>query len=126
MTVTDEMVAAAWGAWLSEPGGGLDGMRRSLTAALAVQDQQRARYNELERLDNCTVAIGPPGAPVAVRVVPFAVQPDQWRAGYEAAREQAAVVADTHRSNDCDWDTSYWNNACESVAAAIMNMEPQR
>ena len=34
---SDAEVEAAWAAWLSEPSGGLDGMRRVLLAAAAVR-----------------------------------------------------------------------------------------
>ncbi len=43
----------------------------------------------------------------------------EYDRGVEAGREQCAAIARSLISNDTDWDTSYWNQACERIAMAI-------
>lgn len=51
--------------------------------------------------------------------------PDQLSAFRDAVLEEAAVRADGMASSDTDWDTSYWNQCCERIAAAIRAMKGQ-
>lgn len=37
----------------------------------------------------------------------------------ETERKRCAKIARDHASNDTDWDTSYWNQACEGIALRI-------
>jgi len=45
--------------------------------------------------------------------------------GQRQGIEMAAKVADSTQSTDTDWDTSYWNQACNAVAMAIRDLAPE-
>lgn len=69
--------------------------------------------------------IGPCACREAARdVLVIAAMGDQWRAGYEAAREQAAGIADAETGKTPHGNYDYGPNVAHRLRAAIRSMEP--